>query len=82
MNLGKYIKTHSCDIKKRLSTELVKARHDRLDHATSVENIEATIRGNQAQLEGERAAIEICNRRISRLLNELSSMDELINKEA
>jgi len=75
MIFNKFTKAYNSDIRKRLTTELDKARHDRLDHATSAEDIEATIRGKQAQLEGERAAIDICDRRIARLVNELSSMD-------
>lgn len=61
----------SVDIGKRLQTELDKAKHDRLDHQTAVEDIEATIYGSRAQLDGERGAIEICNRRIARLQEEL-----------
>jgi hypothetical protein len=60
------------DIEKRLTTELDKAKHDRLDHQTAVEDIEATIHGSNAQLDGERGAIEICDRRIARLQEELS----------
>ncbi len=62
------------DIQKRLMSELDKAMHDRLDHAMSAENLEATIAGSQAQLEGERAAIKICERRIARLQHELARM--------
>lgn len=66
----------SVDVGKRLQTELDKARHDRLDHATTVETIEATIAGNKAQLEGENEAIKICERRIARLLNEIEQLEK------